>query len=430
MATKGEQIAAAMKMTYEKRRHQTCRVFELKVEKSRLNETQKERLKMIFVEAKWCFNYLINKMNNKEIDISTYRQKELDEITHKDKDRNDVDVKLSYIGSSMKLALIEAIRSNIKTLRSLKKKGKKTGRIKFKSEYNSIELKQYGIVYQIVGKNRIKVQGIKKPLPVNGLKQIEKYGSSYDIANAKLIRRHGDYYINITIFYNDVKKESNYINDQIGIDFGCQTSLTLSNGEKIDVCVEESDRLKRLQRKLNKQEKGSNNRYRTRIKLRKEYDRLKKIKDDKANKVVHKLLSENRRIIIQDEQINSWKVKHGRKIQHSILGRVKSKLLEHNEQVSVINRFVPTTKFCHDCGCTNDGIQLWDRTFVCPGCGVEYDRDVHAAMNMVWLYNNLRDKIGLDGSEFKRAEFDEEVHHIFGGWDSQTVNHEDAKSLA
>ena len=94
-----------------------------------------------------------------------------------------------------------------------------------------------------------------------------------------------------------------------------------------------------------------------------------------------------------------------------------------------MNRFVPTTKSCYDCGHTYD-IQLWDRKFVCPNCGVIYDRDVHAAMNMVWLYNNLKDKIGLGESEFKRVEFDEEVHRIFGEWDNQMLKHEDATSLA
>ncbi len=348
----------------------------------------------------------------------------------KDKDGNDVEVSLRYIGSSMKLGMIEGLRSNIKTLRKLKNKGKKVGRIKFRSDYRSIELKQYGVVYQITGRNRIKVQGIKKPLPVRGLDQLDKYGYSYDIANAKLIKRNGDYYINITIYYNDENKsENDYISNQIGIDFGCETSFTLSNGEKIDVFVEETDRIKNLQRRINRQQKGSNNRRRTILSLRREYDRISRIKDDKANKLVHKLLSENRQIIMQDEQIHSWKKKHGRKIQYSVLGRVKDKLVSHKKQVFVMNRFVPTTKLCYDCGHAYD-IQLWDRKFVCPNCGVIYDRDVHAAMNMVWLYNNLKDKIGLGESEFKRVEFDEEVHRIFGEWDNQMLKHEDATSLA
>ena len=48
------------------------------------------------------------------------------------------------------------------------------------------------------------------------------------------------------------------------------------------------------------------------------------------------------------------------------------------------------------------------------------------------FYNIYHDKIqiGLGESEFKRVEFDEEVHRIFGEWDNQMLKHEDATSLA
>ena len=192
---------------------------------------------------------------------------------------------------------------------------------------------------------------------MSGLDQI--IGSvPYEIANAKLIGRNGDYYVNLTIFYDAVeyekyrrkKYDKPYINKQIGIDFGCETSFTLSNGEKLNSYVEETDHLKRLQRKLSRQKKGSNNRWKTILKIRKEYQRLTNLKDDYANKLVHRFLTENEQIIIQDEQLNAWKRRHGKKIQHSVLGRVKARLIRHNGQVVVLNRFVPTTKLCRDCG--------------------------------------------------------------------------------
>ena len=37
---------------------------------------------------------------------------------------------------------------------------------------------------------------------------------------------------------------------EIGLDFGIKTSLTTNEGEKIDVSVGESERLKRLQREM------------------------------------------------------------------------------------------------------------------------------------------------------------------------------------
>ena len=94
----------------------------------------------------------------------------------------------------MKYAIIQDMCASIKTLSKLKKKGLKIGELKFKSEYTSINLKQYNITHKIVSKNRIKVQGIKKPLPVTGLKQFNKL-NNYELANAHLVQKCGDYYI-------------------------------------------------------------------------------------------------------------------------------------------------------------------------------------------------------------------------------------------
>ena len=109
MLTKNEQIAETMRMTYERRRHQTCRVIELKVNRNRLNKEQKETMKMMFVEAKWCFNYILDKMDSKEIDVFDLDPKSLVNITHKDKDKNDVDVTLRYLKSSLKVAVVDGI---------------------------------------------------------------------------------------------------------------------------------------------------------------------------------------------------------------------------------------------------------------------------------------------------------------------------------
>jgi len=108
---------------------------------------------------------------------------------------------------------------------------------------------------------------------------------------------------------------------------------------------------------------------------------------------------------------------------------VKEELMRHPEQVFVLGRFVPTTKFCFDCGGMHQEIKVWDREYVCPHCGAAEDRDVHSAKCMLWIYDNLRDKIGLGESEFKRVDFDKEVSLIFRGWNSQRVNPEDATSL-
>ena len=93
----------------------------------------------------------------------------------------------------------------------------------------------------------------------------------------------------------------------------------------------------------------SNNYMRMRHKLDKEYQHLVNKKNDAANKVAHKLL-ENETVVMQDENLQGWKTNgHGKKVQHSILGRIKSILMRH-DNVVVLNQYAPTTKLCTHCG--------------------------------------------------------------------------------
>ena len=75
---------------------------------------------------------------------------------------------------------------------------------------------------------------------------------------------------------------------------------------------------------------------------------------------------------------------------------------------------MPTTKLCTHCGYIHKDIEEKDRVYVCPNCGFnDGERDAHSAKDMVWLFNHLKEHIGLDGAEFKRADFDEGLHLLF-----------------
>ena len=98
---------------------------------------------------------------------------------------------------------------------------------------------------------------------------------------------------------------------------------------------------------------------------------------------------------------------HGKTVQHSVLGRVKSKLLL-NPNIVVLGKTVPTTKLCTNCGVWHDEIKVWNRTFRCE-CGVEMDRDIHAAKNMVWFYEN---NVGVERTNVKRVEMEALVSKV------------------
>lgn len=46
--------------TMLKRTSQICRVFTCKVQYNHLNKQQRQQLKMMFVEAKWMYSYVLN----------------------------------------------------------------------------------------------------------------------------------------------------------------------------------------------------------------------------------------------------------------------------------------------------------------------------------------------------------------------------------
>ena len=360
---KNIRIKEAYLATKAKREHQVCRVFSVKVQENKLNSSQREALKMMFVEAKWMYNHLLNLSKDENIDIFSLKYTDLEEVRHLTKDKEDVVSKLTYLSSQMRQEVLTSIITSIRSLARSRKKGNNVGRLKFISEYNSINLKQCGVSYKITSKNKVKIQGIKKPLKVNGLKQLRRFGDNYELANARLLLKPSGYYIAFTVYTE--RDHSIKINKpKIGVDFGCQTSFTLSDGRKFNALVEESERLKRLQRRI---------------------------------------------VIMQDEQLRAWKRRHGKKVQHSILGRVKTRLMEKGDTV-VLDRFVPTTRLCRDCGFKNDSITVRDREFICPNCGVVYDRDIHAAENMVWIYENI---VGVERTEFKQADFKENLSRFF-----------------
>ena len=179
------------------------------------------------------------------------------DITSLDKEGNPVERQLT-----MPAKFIQAVYSSIKQdLASLaakrKKTGKKNGKLKFRSEYNAIELNQYGNTHWICygddgnknGKyrNTVHISGIKRPIRVFGMDQIPP---DAEFANAKLVKRPSGIYLILTCYIPQHERNVKLENKpDIGLDFGIKTTITTSEGEKYDISVREPERLKGLQKK-------------------------------------------------------------------------------------------------------------------------------------------------------------------------------------
>ena len=386
---KNAQIKATLLATKERRKTQKCFVFSTKIDYRKLNKSQKEQLQMLFVEAKWVYNDIINHLQDNE--LSSWNDKKTS-VRVKLKDGSFVENPLIYFKSAMMQGMKSLVGDSLNSLAEKKKKGYKVGKLKFKSSFNSIPLKQFGNTHRIKSLSKVGITGISGNFRVHGLEQFADNPNA-EIANAKLIKKPDGYYIHWTVYIDKNKLPVIHKNDEvIGIDFGCGTSFTFSDGHKEDFKLKEPECLKKLQRSLARKKryetgKKHSNQYKSvQKKLDRAYQHLANIKNDKANKLCHRLQT-YKQVVIQDENLRGWsKGGHGKAVQHSILGRVKKKL-KTTDNVHVLSRFAPTTKLCFHCGELHNEIKLWDRVFRCD-CGVCCDRDIHAAQCMVWMYLN------------------------------------------
>ena len=216
--TKNETIKATLKATREKRKTQMCRVYETKIDLSHLNHATQEHLNRLFLEGKWLRNYVLSQKKIFGMDDKIY------EVPVKVKDVFEIR-ELKCLSSQMRQSIISRVQDDIRGLAEKKKKRYKVGKLKYKSEMQSIPLKQFDNTFKILDKKYVHVQGIKQKLKVIGLKQIPE---GADIANGTLIHKNGDYYISITTYQE--KKIPVLSIDSVGIDFGLSKQLT---GKKI-----------------------------------------------------------------------------------------------------------------------------------------------------------------------------------------------------
>jgi putative transposase len=208
---------------------------------------------------------------------------------------------------------------------------------------------------------------------MRGLEQIK----DTEIACATLVRKAGDYYLHITTYQTPEIKQ---VNGSIGIDFGCETQLTFSNGIKVQFQVPISKRLKRLDRKIMKHNcPQSNNKNKDKLERQKEYNKLTNRKNDIRHKLVSAITSNYKYVCFQDESIHAWHSgSHGKKVQFSGIGSILADLKHKAAAPLEVNKFFPSTKLCPKCGVKNH-LMLEDRIYQCS-CGYKLDRDWKSAI--------------------------------------------------
>lgn len=365
--SKNEIIKNTLKATRERRINMACKVYELKIDYSHLSKYEKQYLTRLFLEKKWLRNMLVanfdkytanSKINTVEVKVkNTFEERQL-----------------TCLSSQMKQSVYDEIKTNIFSLARNKKSGNKIGKLKFVSQCNAINLKQYGSTYKL-SKSTLKLQGFKEHFKLNGIKQIPK---NAEYANAQLIKKPSGYYLHVTCYVPKIKKETNGLG--IGFDFGIKDNIIDSFGNKYNFKFKETKRLKKASKNSNRNyvKVGKSSNSSNKI-LKREYEKINNKKKDTKNKFISALKGYNI-IAIQDENLEGWKSSKrkgwGRKFQYSIMGGIISDI-KRMPQTVIVDRYFASTKICPVCGSINT-LSLSDRIFKCS-CGYEEDRDIKSA---------------------------------------------------
>ncbi|MDD5511066.1 MAG: transposase [Dehalococcoidales bacterium] len=178
----------------------------------------------------------------------------------------------------------------------------------------------------------------------------------------------------------------------VGVDLGVKDLVVLSDGQKFSnpkVLRYYERKLKRLQRQLSREQKGSKNRLKAKGILSRLHFRIRNIRRDYIHKLTSYLVENFLLIGIEDLNIAGMMKNHklAKSISDASFCEIKRQLvyksLLSGSRVEIVGRFFPSSKQCSVCGFRNENLTLSDRTWCCKDCGVVHDRDINAARNIL-----------------------------------------------
>lgn len=251
-------------------------------------------------------------------------------------------------------------------------------------EYSNIELDLKNKQIKLPKLGYVKIRGYRNLEVING-----------NIINVTVEKETTNkYYVSILIDEIDVVNKKKIPTNIVGIDLGIKDLVVTSDGEKYSNPKEiekREKRLKRLQRKLFRQVKGSNSYYKTKVRIARLHSKIKNSRKHNLINVVNKLVVEHDIIVSEKLKVKEMSGNHS--IAKSILDAsfnricqlLKWKCQLKGKYYYQVDTYFSSSKKCSHCDnkteVTND---LNVRSWICDTCGSENDRDVNASINIMF----------------------------------------------
>lgn len=306
---------------------------------------------------------------------------------------------------SVKQAIINADKAYKKFFKGearlprFKKKGVKDPKMYFvKNDANMvIECERHRIKIPTLAWVRLKEKGF---IPVTN--------SGCMIKSGTVSVRAGRYYVSCLVDVPADEFVDGPWSDRIGIDLGVKEFATVSNGD-VYKNVNKSARVRKLEKKLRREQRRLSRKYESlkirnknvkkgaatrqniqkqKLKVQRLHQRLDNIRTDYVSKVIAETVkAKPSYITIEDLNVKGMmKNRHlSKAIAAQKFGEFRTKLTDkcagEGIELRIVDRFYPSSKLCHNCGCLKTDLKLSDRIFRCE-CGYEADRDFNASLNL------------------------------------------------
>ena len=206
----------------------------------------------------------------------------------------------------------------------------------------------------------------------------------------------GQYYVSVLcLIPNTSITTLSKTKKSIGIDLGIKDYIVCSDNFSYSSFPKESiEKLRRKQKKLQKhfsrKQKGSKNREKLRKKIARIHEKIHNIKIDYFQKLSLELLKNYDTIYVEDLNIKDLLMKSYHTLSRNIsemswnsfITILQYKALWNNKKIKKIGKYYPSSKLCSCCGYIKRDLKLNERSWICPNCKTNHNRDFNAATNI------------------------------------------------
>ena len=251
-------------------------------------------------------------------------------------------------------------------------------------EYSNIEVDLLTRNIKLPKLGKVNIRGFRNKGRIEG-----------KILNATISRETTNKYYVSVLVEEDILIEKVIPTTIVGIDLGIKDLVVTSDGIKYGndkVLMKYEKRLKRLQRKLSRQVKGSKNYLKTKEKIARVHAKIKNYRKHYLNDIANEIVDEHDIIVTEDLKVQDMFKNKKKAFNKSLSDASLSKLCSLIEWKSKIkgkyyykiNTYYPSSQICSHCGYKNSKLKdLSIREYDCPNCGVHNDRDINASLNIL-----------------------------------------------